>query len=121
MIQTLGANYTCVILTVQRVVIHAQCCLSLVTVHSHICTLHATMQCAHEQPSCLRKKYDNTLNLSLCTADDYDHGYGNNYNFDYGRGYYGDNDGNFQYSSASAAASASSSGGSAAAAASASG
>ncbi len=109
-------------LTVQHVVIHTQyCSLLCVTVHSHVCTIHAVMQCAHEQPSCLGKKYVDTLILSLCAADDYDHGYSNNYNFDYVRGYYGDNDGNFQYSGASAAASASSSGGRAAAAASASG
>ncbi len=84
-------------LTVQSVVIHAWCYLSLVlTVHSHNCTTHAMMRCANEEPSCLRKACVSTLNLSLCAADDYDHGYGNNYNFDYGRGYYGDNHGNFQ-------------------------
>ena len=54
------------------------------------------MPCVDEQLSCLREEYVDTLNLSHCAADDYDHGYGNNYNFDYGRGYYGDNHGNFQ-------------------------
>ena len=51
-----AANYTCTMLAVHPVVIHACYWLSFVlTTQSHVCTIRAMMQCADGQPSCLRK------------------------------------------------------------------